>query len=171
LAQNSKKLAAPSKPQGTAVDYILRADPGQGFDPEPPRPKGARQIGGEFHEQVGEPLRTLWGKVWSRLPQPLGPAILPKGLQGRFPCENSEGPCAHEKVVWTGRFSIAEGSCWKYGESVMHLDIILLVVLTALAVWTEVDKLRRRKMPQEKAAFRSVRGEIVRTIGNQQGIQ
>jgi len=26
----------------------------------------------------------------------------------------------------------------------MHLDIILLVVLAALAVWTEVDKLRRR---------------------------
>src|SRR6516165_12219333 len=72
------------------------------------------------------------------LPQPLGSALLPKSLQGRFPCENSEGPCAHEKVVWTGRFSIAEGSCWKYGESVMHLDIILLVVLTALAVWTEV---------------------------------
>ena len=53
----------------------------------------------------------------------------------------------------------------------MHLDIILLVVLAALAVWTEVDKLRRRRMPQEKAAFSSVRGEIVRTIGNQQGIQ
>jgi hypothetical protein len=50
----------------------------------------------------------------------------------------------------------------------MHLDIILLVVLAALAVWTEVDKLRRRRMP---AAVRSVRGEIVRTIGNQQGIQ
>ena len=36
---------------------------------------------------------------------------------------------------------------WKhreYGETTMHLDIILLVVLTALAVWTEVDKLWRR---------------------------
>ena len=29
----------------------------------------------------------------------------------------------------------------------MHLDIILLVVLAALAVWTEVDKLRSRRMP------------------------
>jgi hypothetical protein len=58
------------------------------------------QIGGEFHDQVGEPLRKLWGKVWPRLPQPLGPALLPQSLQGRFPCENSEGLCAHEKVVW-----------------------------------------------------------------------
>jgi hypothetical protein len=30
----------------------------------------------------------------------------------------------------------------------MHLDIIVLVVLAALAVWTEVDKLWRRRMPQ-----------------------
>jgi hypothetical protein len=30
----------------------------------------------------------------------------------------------------------------------MHLDIILLVVLAALAVLTEVDKLRSRRMPQ-----------------------
>jgi hypothetical protein len=30
----------------------------------------------------------------------------------------------------------------------MHLDIVLLVVLAALAVWTEVDKLRSRRMPQ-----------------------
>ena len=28
----------------------------------------------------------------------------------------------------------------------MHLDIILLVVLAALAVWTEVDKLRSRRI-------------------------
>jgi hypothetical protein len=31
----------------------------------------------------------------------------------------------------------------------MHLDIILLVVLAALAVLTEVDKLRSRRMPQQ----------------------
>jgi hypothetical protein len=30
----------------------------------------------------------------------------------------------------------------------MHLDIILLVVLAAVAVWTEVDKLRSRRKPQ-----------------------
>jgi len=35
----------------------------------------------------------------------------------------------------------------------MHLDIILLVVLTALAVWTEVDKLRRRKMRKKRRRF------------------
>jgi hypothetical protein len=39
---------------------------------------------------------------------------------------------------------IAEG--WEYGESVMHLDIILLMVLAGLAVWTEVDK--RKRMPR-----------------------
>jgi len=30
----------------------------------------------------------------------------------------------------------------------MHLDIVLLVVLAAIAVWTEADKLWRRRMPQ-----------------------
>jgi hypothetical protein len=30
----------------------------------------------------------------------------------------------------------------------MHLDVILLVVLAAVAVWTEVDKLGSRRMPQ-----------------------
>ena len=35
-------------------------------------------------------------------PPLLGPALLPQSLQGRFPCENSEGPRAHEKVVWKG---------------------------------------------------------------------
>ena len=39
---------------------------------------------------------------------------------------------------------IAEG--WEYGESVMHPDIILLMVLAGLAVWTEVDK--RKRMPR-----------------------
>ena len=48
----------------------------------------------------------MWGEVWSYLPPPLGPALLPQSLQGRFPCENSEGPCAHEKVVWTCRILI-----------------------------------------------------------------
>jgi hypothetical protein len=33
-------------------------------------------------------------------------------------------------------------------RDIMHLDIILLVVLAAIAVWTEADKLWRRKMPQ-----------------------
>jgi hypothetical protein len=36
----------------------------------------------------------------------------------------------------------------EYGESIMHPDIVLLVVLAALAVWTEVDKLWRRRKPQ-----------------------
>jgi len=30
----------------------------------------------------------------------------------------------------------------------MHLDIVLLVVLAAVAIWTEADKLRSRRMPQ-----------------------
>jgi len=31
---------------------------------------------------------------------PLGHALLPEVLQGQLPSENSEGPCAHEKMVW-----------------------------------------------------------------------
>jgi hypothetical protein len=34
------------------------------------------------------------------------------------------------------------------GETIMHLDIVLLMVLAALAVWTEVNKLWKRRMPQ-----------------------
>jgi len=49
-------------------------------------------------------------------------------------------------VVWTG--GIAEGSRWKQQAVVMHLDVILLVILAALAVWTEVDKLKSRGLPQ-----------------------
>jgi hypothetical protein len=30
----------------------------------------------------------------------------------------------------------------------MHLDMILLVVLAAIAGWTEVDKIRKRRTPQ-----------------------
>jgi hypothetical protein len=31
----------------------------------------------------------------------------------------------------------------------MHIDLILMIVLAALAVWTEVDKLtKRRRQPQ-----------------------
>ena len=33
----------------------------------------------------------------------------------------------------------------KYGETIMHLDIVLLVVLAGLAVLTEIDKLWRRR--------------------------
>ncbi len=29
-------------------------------------------------------------------------------------------------------------------EGVMHVDVVLMIVLAALAVWTEVDKLRKR---------------------------
>jgi hypothetical protein len=57
----------------------------------------------KLHDQVGEPLHTLRGKVRSCLPSPLGPALLPQSLQGQFSCQNGEGPCAHEKMVWTGR--------------------------------------------------------------------
>ena len=57
-------------------------------------------IGGEPHDQVGEPLCKLWWKVWSCLPSPLGAAVLPQSLQDQLPCKNSQGLCAHEKVVW-----------------------------------------------------------------------
>ena len=33
-------------------------------------------------------------------------------------------------------------------EALVHLDIMLLIVLAALAVWTELDKLRKRKLPE-----------------------
>jgi hypothetical protein len=33
-------------------------------------------------------------------------------------------------------------------RDIMHLDIILLVILAAIAVWTEADKPWRRRMPQ-----------------------
>src|SRR5215471_4644246 len=57
------------------------------------------QPGGKPDDQAGEPLCQLWGKVWARLPPPLGPSFLSQGLQGQIPCENGEGPCAGEKVV------------------------------------------------------------------------
>ena len=112
------------------------------------------QIGGELHDQVGEPLRKLWQEVWSRPPQPLGSALLPKSLQIRLRCENSDGPYTHAKVVWTVR--IVEGFRRKYGEGVMQLDIILLVGLAALAVWTEVDKLRRRRYRDNEPLLKHV---------------
>src|SRR5262249_10980937 len=55
---------------------------------------------GERHDQVGEPLFILWRKVRSCLSLPLGPALLPQSLQRQLPCENGEGLCVHEKVVW-----------------------------------------------------------------------
>jgi hypothetical protein len=84
----------------------------------------------------------------------LEPALLPESLQGRIPSENSEGPYTHAKVVWTVR--IAEGFRRKYGEGVMHLDIVLLVVLAALAVWTEVDKLWRRRYNDNEPLLKHV---------------
>ena len=42
------------------------------------------------------------GKVWSYLSPSLEPALLLQSLQGRFACQNSEGPRAREKVVWKG---------------------------------------------------------------------
>src|SRR5258708_36059260 len=42
----------------------------------------------------------LWWKVRSCLLPPLGPPLLPQNLQGQLSCENEEGPCVHEKVVW-----------------------------------------------------------------------
>jgi hypothetical protein len=38
----------------------------------------------------------------------------------------------------------------------MQLDIVLLVVLAAVAVWTEVDKLRSRNSPGEEEMGRPV---------------
>jgi len=34
------------------------------------------------------------------------------------------------------------------GEAALHLDLILLIALATLAVWTEVDKLRKQRKPQ-----------------------
>ena len=31
---------------------------------------------------------------------PLGPALLPQGLQGQLPCENGKGLRAYEDVLW-----------------------------------------------------------------------
>src|SRR6266478_4088062 len=59
-----------------------------------------QKVGGECHDQAGEPLCKLWWKIWPSQPPPLGPALLPQGLQSQFRCESSEGPCLHEKVVW-----------------------------------------------------------------------
>src|SRR6516225_2323416 len=56
--------------------------------------------GGERHDLVGEPLFILWWKIRPCLSLPLGPALLPQSLQGQLPCENGEGPCVHETVVW-----------------------------------------------------------------------
>ena len=57
-------------------------------------------------------------------------------------------------MVWTVR--IAKGFRRKYGEGVMQLDIILLVGLAALAVWTEVDKLRRRRYRDNEPLLKHV---------------
>jgi hypothetical protein len=54
----------------------------------------------ESHDQAGQPLCKLWRKTRSCLPSPLGTALLPQILPGRFPCENRQGSCAHAKVVW-----------------------------------------------------------------------
>ena len=56
-------------------------------------------IGGEPHDQAGEPLCKLWWKVRSYLPPPSGAALLPPSVQGKLPCENRGGLCALEKVV------------------------------------------------------------------------
>src|SRR5262249_7178711 len=48
---------------------------------------------------VPKPLRKLWGKAWPGVAPSLGPALLPQGVQDRLSRENSEGPCAHEKMV------------------------------------------------------------------------
>src|SRR3981189_3552878 len=58
------------------------------------------QTGGEHHGQDRRPLCKLWWKVRSCLPSPLGAAVLPQSLQDQLPCKNSQGLCAHEKVVW-----------------------------------------------------------------------
>src|ERR1700704_3711320 len=58
------------------------------------------QIGGENHGHVRRPLCKLWWKVWPGLPSPLEAAVLQQSLQDQLPCKNSQGLCAHEKVVW-----------------------------------------------------------------------
>src|SRR5512144_1219914 len=51
------------------------------------------------HDQFGETLREMWGKVRSCFPSSLGPAFLPQSLQRTLSCDHSERSCAHEKVV------------------------------------------------------------------------
>jgi putative ABC transport system substrate-binding protein len=67
----------------------------------------------------------------------LGPALLPQSLQGRFPCQNSEGLRAREKVIlnfhrkrliglaarhrlpsiWEGAAYVRDGGLLSYGPS------------------------------------------------------
>jgi hypothetical protein len=49
-----------------------------------------------------------------------------------------------------GRAYLRHRDCLRLpSEGVMHIDLILMIVLAALAVWTEVDKLtKRRRQPQ-----------------------
>jgi hypothetical protein len=64
------------------------------------------QIGGEAHDQLGKPLRKLWRAIRSRLPSPLGAALLPQSLQGQLSCKNRQGMRAHKKVA---RLSVLGG--------------------------------------------------------------
>ena len=96
------------------------------------------------------------------LPQPLGSALLPKSLQGRFPCENSEGPCAHEKVVWTGR--IVEGRCWKHRASVMHHDIILRSPSSEAKRKLAQDDCRKIKKARQRLLLCRLMVDVMRTV-------
>jgi hypothetical protein len=59
-------------------------------------------------DQGREPLRELWGKVWSYLPPVLGAALLPADLQGLVPRQKREGPCPNAKMVWPDRREAAQ---------------------------------------------------------------
>src|SRR5262249_56980261 len=60
------------------------------------------QSSGEFYEQPRESLRKLWRKVRTHPAPALEPPLLPQGVQSQFSCENSEGSCLDQKVVWIG---------------------------------------------------------------------
>jgi hypothetical protein len=54
------------------------------------------------------------------------------------------------RIHMDGRAYLRHRDCLRLpSEGVMHIDLILMIVLAALAVWTEVDKLtKRRRQPQ-----------------------
>jgi hypothetical protein len=66
----------------------------------PGQPRHNLQPEERLHDQIRESLRKLWRKARPCQPPPSRPALLPQNLQGEFPCENGEGPCVDETVVW-----------------------------------------------------------------------
>src|SRR5712675_2173119 len=68
----------------------------------PRAPDGRRDAppkGGELMAKSDNRCANCGGRFGSCLPLPLGAALLPQSLQSQLPCENSQGPCAHETMV------------------------------------------------------------------------